>query len=112
MSATDEQLQANNQAAGLDEDGSSPKEQFDLDLILDIPLDVTVELGNAKMPVNELLQLGQGSIVELTKPVGDHLDIYVNNKLIAKGEVVIVDEKFGIRVADIINPIERVKSLG
>ena len=112
MSATDNQLDDNNQAAGLDENGSGQKEQFDLDLILDIPLDVTVELGNAKMPVNELLQLGQGSIVELTKPVGDHLDIYVNNKLIAKGEVVIVDEKFGIRVADIINPIERVKSLG
>lgn len=112
MSATDDQLESNNQAAGLNENGQGQKEQFDLDLILDIPLDVTVELGNAKMPVNELLQLGQGSIVELTKPVGDHLDIYVNNKLIAKGEVVIVDEKFGIRVADIINPIERIKSLG
>lgn len=111
MSATDDQFEGNNQAAGLNENGPEQKEQYDLDLILDIPLDVTVELGNAKMPVNELLQLGQGSIVELTKPVGDHLDIYVNNKLIAKGEVVIVDEKFGIRVADIINPIERIKSL-
>ncbi len=84
----------------------------DLDIILDIPLNVTVELGNVKMPVNELLQLGQGSIIELSKQVGDPLDIYVNNKLVAKGEVVILDEKFGIRVADIINPAERVKSLG
>jgi flagellar motor switch protein FliN len=84
----------------------------DLDIILDISLDVTVELGKVKMPVNELLQLGQGSIIELSKQVGEPLDIYVNNKLVAKGEVVILDEKFGIRVADIVNPAERVKSLG
>jgi flagellar motor switch protein FliN/FliY len=84
----------------------------DLDIILDIPLNVTVELGKVKMPVNELLQLGQGSIIELSKQVGEPLDIYVNNKLVAKGEVVILDEKFGIRVADIVNPTERVKSLG
>jgi flagellar motor switch protein FliN/FliY len=84
----------------------------DMDLILDIPLDVTVELGKVKMPINELLQLGQGSIIELSKQVGEPLDIYVNNKLVAKGEVVILEEKFGIRVADIINPAERIKSLG
>jgi flagellar motor switch protein FliN/FliY len=84
----------------------------DLDIILDIPLDVTVELGKVKMPVNELLQLGQGSIIELSKQVGEPLDIYINNKLVAKGEVVILDEKFGIRVADIVNPAERIKSLG
>ena len=83
----------------------------DMDLILDIPLDITVELGKVKMPVNELLQLGQGSVIELSKQVGEPLDIYVNNKLVAKGEVVILDEKFGIRVSDIINPSERVKSL-
>jgi len=81
MSATDDQLEGNNQAAGLNENGPVQQEHYDLDLILDIPLDVSVELGNAKMPVNELLQLGQGSIVELTKPVGDHLDIYVNTLL-------------------------------
>ena len=84
----------------------------DLDIILDIPLNVTVELGKVKMPVNELLQLGQGSIIELSKQVGEPLDIYVNDKLVAKGEVVILEEKFGIRVADIINPAERIKSLG
>ena len=83
----------------------------DLDIILDIPLNITVELGKVRMPVNELLQLGQGSIIELSKQVGEPLDIYVNNKLVAKGEVVILDEKFGIRVADIINPAERAKSL-
>ena len=84
----------------------------DMDLILDIPLDVTVELGKVKMAINELLQLGQGSIIELSRQVGEPLDIYINNKLVAKGEVVILEEKFGIRVADIINPAERIKSLG
>lgn len=94
-----------------DSDGAGQEQQYDLDLILDIDLNVSVELGKVKMPVSELLQLGQGSIVELAKSVGEPLDIYVNNTLIAKGEVVILDQKFGIRVADIINPVERVKSL-
>ena len=83
-----------------------------MDLILDIPLDVTVELGKVKMAINELLQLGQGSIIELSRHVEEPLDIYLNNKLVARGEVVILEEKFGIRVADIVNPAERVKSLG
>jgi len=83
-----------------------------MDLILDIPLDVTVELGKVKMAINELLQLGQGSIIELSRHVEEPLDIYVNNKLVARGEVVILEEKFGMRVADIVNPAERVKSLG
>lgn len=106
--------EANNQHNGstpADVDQAGQENNYDMDLILDIPLDVSVELGKIKMPVNELLQLGQGSIVELAKSVGEPLDIYINNKLIAKGEVVILDEKFGVRVADIINPIERVKSL-
>ena len=87
------------------------KEKYDLDFILDIPLDVSVELGNVKMLVNELLQLGQGSIIELSKALGEHLGIYVNNKLIARGEVVVVDEKYGVRVTDIVSPSERVRSL-
>lgn len=94
-----------------DINGAGQEGQYGLDLILDIDLNVSVELGKVKMPVKDLLQLGQGSIVELAKSVGEPLDIYVNNTLIAKGEVVILDEKFGIRVSDIINPIERVKSL-
>jgi flagellar motor switch protein FliN/FliY len=85
---------------------------YDLDLILDMPLNVRVELGQAKMLVNELLQLGLGSIVELNKKVGDNLDIYISDKLVAKGEVVVVDEKFGIRLTDIVSPSERVKTLG
>ena len=88
------------------------KEKYDIDFVLDIPLDVSVELGRVTMPVNDLLQLGPGSIIELTKLVGEPLNIYINNKMIAKGEVVVLDEKFGIRVTDITSPTERVKSLG
>ena len=82
-----------------------------LDFILDIPLKVTVELGRTKVYVKELLQLGQGSVVELDKLAGEPLEILVNEKLVAKGEVVVVNEKFGIRLTDIISPIERIESL-
>ena len=111
MGETTDQLNGNKvDMSRENESGQTGK--CDMDLILDIPLDISVELGKVKMPINELLQLGQGSIVELTKSVGEPLDIYVNDKLIARGEVVILGDKFGIRVADIINPADRVKSLG
>ena len=84
----------------------------ELELIMDIPLDVSVELGSVRMLVNDLLQLGQGSIIELNKPVTEPLAIFINKKLIARGEVVVVDEKFGVRVTHIVSPFERVKSLG
>ncbi len=82
-----------------------------LDLILDIPLTVTVELGRSKMLINDLLQLGQGSVIELTKLVGEPLEVLVNNKLVARGEVVVVNEKFGVRLTNIVTPMERVQSL-
>ena len=82
-----------------------------LDFILDIPLELSVELGRTKMLVNDLLQLGQGSIVELNKLAGEPLEVYINKKLIARGEVVVVNEKFGVRLTDIITPMDRVKSL-
>ncbi len=112
MADVDNQTNSKNNEAASAKEEPCNNGKCDLDIILDIPLNVTVELGKVKMPVNELLQLGQGSIIELSKQVGEPLDIYVNNKLVAKGEVVILDEKFGIRVADIINPAERVRSLG
>lgn len=86
-------------------------ERADLDIILDIPLELSVELGKTKMLVNDLLQLGQGSIVGLNKLAGEPLEIYINQKLIARGEVVVVNEKFGVRLTDIISPQERVRSL-
>ena len=88
------------------------KEIGNLDFILDIPLEVSVELGRAKMLISDLLQLGQGSVIELTKPAGEPLEIYVNEKLIARGEVVMVNDKFGIRMTDVISPAERVQQLG
>jgi flagellar motor switch protein FliN/FliY len=84
----------------------------DLDFILDIPLEVTVEIGRARMLINDLLQIGQGSIIELNRLAGEPIDIYVNQKLFARGEVVVVGEKFGIRITDIVSPLERVKRLG
>ena len=101
----------------IDEEGSAETageesgEPASLDLILDIPLAVTVELGRSKMLINDLLQLGQGSVVELTKLVGEPLEVLVNDKLVARGEVVVVNEKFGVRLTDIVTPMERVKSL-
>ena len=84
----------------------------DLDFILDIPLEISVELGRTSMLVNDLLQLGQGSVVELTKLAGEPMEIFVNGRLFARGEAVVVNEKFGVRLTDIISPAERVKSLG
>ncbi len=86
-------------------------ERADLDFILDIPLELSVELGRAKMLVNDVLQLGQGSIVELNKLAGEPLEIHINRKLVARGEVVVVNEKFGVRLTDIISPLERVRSM-
>ncbi len=83
----------------------------ELDFILDIPLELSVELGKTKMLVNDLLQLGQGSIIELNKLAGEPLEVYINRKLIARGEVVVVNEKFGVRLTDVVTPIDRVKSL-
>jgi flagellar motor switch protein FliN/FliY len=90
---------------------TQPDDKNDIDLILDIPLELTVELGRTKMLVNNLLQLGQGSVIDLDKAAGETLDIRVNGKLVARGEVVVVEEKYGIRVTDIASPLERVKSL-
>ena len=89
----------------------SKEETKNLDLILDIPLTVTVELGRSKMLINDLLQLGQGSVIELTKLVGEPLEVLVNDKLVARGEVVVVNDKFGVRLTDIVSPLERVQSL-
>ncbi len=95
-----------------EEDLEEIQTQQDLDFILDIPLELSVELGRCKMLVNDLLQLGQGSVVELNKLAGEPLEIYINSKLVARGEVVVVNEKFGVRLTDIITPMERIKSLG
>jgi flagellar motor switch protein FliN/FliY len=83
----------------------------DLDLILDIPVTLTVELGRTKIPIKDILQLAQGSVIELDALAGEPMDVLVNGCLIAQGEVVVVNEKFGIRLTDIVTPSERMRRL-
>lgn len=92
-------------------ENASKSADRNIDLILDIPLKLTVELGRTKMLVSELLNLGQGSVVELNKLAGEPMEILVNDKLIARGEAVVVNEKFGVRLTDVISPQERVEQL-
>ena len=90
--------------AGIPEEGRSSRNDFSkLKMILDIPLKVSVELGRTKMLVNDLLQLGQGSVIELDKIAGEPMEILINDKLVAMGEVVVVNEKFGVRLTDVVS---------
>jgi flagellar motor switch protein FliN len=82
-----------------------------LDLLLDVPLDVTVELGRNRMTIQELLALSPGAVIELDKIAGEPLDIVVNDRLIARGEAVVINDKFGIRITDIISKAERIARL-
>ena len=91
--------------------GGGATAQNDLDMILDIPVQLTVELGHTKMPIKNLLQLAQGSVVELAGMAGEPLDVMINGFLIAQGEVVVVNDKLGIRLTDIITPSERLRRL-
>lgn len=91
---------------------AAPRKPQTLDFILDVTLQVTVEVGRSRMTIQDLLQLGQGSVVELEKLAGEPLDIYINGKQVARGEAVIVNEKFGVRLTDIISPEDRIESLG
>jgi len=82
-----------------------------LDLLLDVPLDVAVELGGAAVTIQELLALGPGSVIELQKVAGEPLDILVNDRLVARGEAVVVNDRFGVRITDIVTPAERLARL-
>jgi len=92
-------------------DGSNPPAPRSVEFLLDVPLRITVELGRTSMPIAELLKLAKGSVVELEKVAGEPLDVRVNGHLIARGEAVIVNDKFGVRLSDVISPSERVRSL-
>ncbi|MCW9046619.1 MAG: flagellar motor switch protein FliN [Gammaproteobacteria bacterium] len=100
-------------AASFDElnDSSIPGSDVNLDVVLDIPVNLSMEIGRTKISIRNLLQLNQGSVVELERLAGEPMDVLVNGTLIARGEVVVVNEKFGIRLTDIISPAERVKKL-
>jgi flagellar motor switch protein FliN/FliY len=90
------------------ETGGAPK---NMDFLLDIPMSVTVYVGSTKMAIRDLLQLAQGSVIELDKLAGEPMEVMVNNKLVARGEVVVVNEKFGIRLTDVVSAAERVQQL-
>ena len=83
-----------------------------MDFLLDVQLQVSVEVGRCRMSIQDLLQLGQGSVIELTKLAGEPLDIFINDRPIARGEAVIVNEKFGVRITDIISHSDRIEELG
>jgi flagellar motor switch protein FliN/FliY len=87
------------------------KSDINMDVILDVPVTLSMEVGRTRIPIRNLLQLNQGSVVELERVAGEPLDVFVNGTLIAHGEVVVVNEKFGIRLTDVISPAERIRKL-
>ena len=132
MDATDDiNEQPESPAAGMDESNNAPAEDavnhsagpaagndshnadstVNMEFLLDVPLEVTVELGRTKMLINDMLKLGQGSVIELSKIAGESLEILANQKPIARGEVVVVNEKYGVRLTEVISPMERVEGL-
>ena len=110
--ATSESTQQANPApvAKLDDEGK-PKSDVDLDMVMDIPVTISMEIGRTRISIRNLLQLSQGSVVELDRLAGEPMDVLVNDTLIAHGEVVVVNDKFGIRLTDIISTSERIKKL-
>ncbi len=111
-----DQAKAQARPAAPESNGSKPSPRPGLELpnlqfILDIPLQVTVELGRKRLLVHDLLQLSQGSVIELTKQIGEPFEVLINQKLIARGEIVVINDKFGVRITDIISPLERVQQL-
>jgi len=113
------------QAQSLSPDGLLPSTQADsenssesnsesdvnLDMILDVPVTMSLEIGRTKMPIRTLLQLNQGSVIELERGAGEPLDVYVNGTLIAHGEVVVINDRFGMRLTDVVSPSERIRRL-
>jgi flagellar motor switch protein FliN len=92
-------------------DGAAKGGEVNLDVILDVPVTLAMEVGRARISIRKLMQLNQGSVVELDRAAGDPLDVFVNGTLVAHGEVVVVNDKFGIRLTDVISPAERVRKL-
>ena len=92
-------------------EGDEVAQDVNLDVILDVPVTLSMEVGRTRIPIRNLLQLNQGSVVELDRAAGEPLDVYVNGTLIAQGEVVVVNDRFGVRLTDVVSPAERIKRL-
>src|SRR5687768_5149272 len=107
-----EELLAREQRANARVSEPAPQSsEVNIDVILDVPVTLSMEVGRTRIPIRNLLQLNQGSVVELDRAAGEPLDVFVNGTLVAHGEVVVVNDKFGIRLTDVISPAERIKKL-
>lgn len=108
-----DQTEASQQAAfdALTDQAVADGEEVNLDVILDVPVNLSMEVGRTRISIRNLMQLNQGSVVELDRAAGEPLDVFVNGTLVAHGEVVVINEKFGIRLTDVISPAERVRKL-
>ncbi len=106
----DAQAVAQAQFTNLQADGEHHAD-LDLDVILDVPVTLSLEVGRARVPIRNLLQLNQGSVVELERGAGESLDVFVNGTLIAHGEVVVINDRFGVRLTDVVSPSERIRRL-
>jgi flagellar motor switch protein FliN len=95
----------------LETQAPSVPNEMNLDVILDVPVMLSLEVGRARIPIRNLLQLNQGSVVELERQAGEPLDVYVNGTLIAHGEVVVVNDRYGLRLTDVVSPAERIRRL-
>ena len=108
LAAADAMMNSKGQVAASDE---AAGRDVKLDVILDVPVTLSLEVGRTRLPIRSLLQLNQGSVVELERAAGEPLDVFVNGTLVAHGEVVVVNEKFGIRLTDVVSPAERIRKL-
>jgi flagellar motor switch protein FliN/FliY len=108
MTPAGEELMADAMMSG---QGMPASRDVNLDVILDVPVTLSLEVGRTRLPIRSLLQLNQGSVVELERAAGEPLDVYVNGTLVAHGQVVVVNEKFGIRLTDVVSPAERIRKL-
>src|ERR1700740_3784355 len=95
----------------LQDEGQPSGRDVNLDVILDVPVTLSMEVGRTRIPIRNLLQLNQGSVVELDRAAGEPLDVFVNGTLIAHGEVVVVNERFGVRLTDVVTPADRIRKL-
>ena len=95
----------------LQSDDARVGDELNLDVILDVPVTLSLEVGRARLPIRNLLQLNQGSVVELERGAGESLDVFVNGTLIAHGEVVVINDRFGVRLTDVVSPSERIRRL-
>ena len=113
--AMNEQAEGETAAAGFenlqDDAVDTNDDELNLEVILDVPVDISMEIGRTKISIRNLMKLNQGSVIELDRLAGEPMDVLVNGTLIAHGEVVVVNDKFGIRLTDVISPVERIKKL-